>query len=167
MQGAADKLPAAIRFIRTFSLWAGSLGIIALVGITVVGVFWRYALNDPIFGITDVAVLTAAASVAFAVVFAAVNQAHITIDLINGHLHPRWVTKIDRVIKLASAITLAVAAWALWKKGRCGAACGDLTDNLGILHQPFYWLLSASMVLCAALFIWHALRATPATEASD
>ncbi len=35
-----------------------------LVGLTVVSVFWRYLLNDPIFGITDLSRMSLAVIVA-------------------------------------------------------------------------------------------------------
>ena len=47
----------------------GSLGIVILLGVTVVAVFWRYMLNAPIFGIEDISIVTltlvAAGSVAY------------------------------------------------------------------------------------------------------
>lgn len=37
---------------------AGAVGITVLLGVTVVAVFWRYALNAPIFGIEDISIVT-------------------------------------------------------------------------------------------------------------
>lgn len=132
----------------------GAIGILAMVGLTVVGVFWRYILNDAIFGITDLSVLTASVVVACAVVFAAINDQHISITLIEGQVGPKGLRWIDTLVHLLTAATLIVAAKALLDKSRCGFVCGDITDNLALLHQPFYIILSASMLFCASYYLW-------------
>lgn len=155
MGGRGTLTHRAFAWLNVVLGCAGAIGILAMVGLTVVGVFWRYILNDAIFGITDMSVLTASVVVSCAVVFAAINHQHIAITLIEGQLGRKSLRWVDMLVHLLSAATLLAAAKALWDKSRCGFDCGDITDNLGLLHQPYYIILSVSMLLCALFYLWR------------
>ena len=62
----------------------GSLGIVILLGVTVVAVFWRYMLNAPIFGIEDISIVTLTLVAAGSVAYGARHGAHVAINLISG-----------------------------------------------------------------------------------
>lgn len=138
----------------------GSIGLFVLVGLTVVGVLWRYVLNDPIFGISDISVMVSSVVVACSVAWTAKCDTHVTIELIENHVGKNVLRGIGKVISFASAVVLAIAAYALMKKSVCGFACGDITDNLAISHRPFYWALAASMAFCAVVYLLRSLRSS-------
>ena len=123
----------------------GALGILFLVGLTAVSVFWRYVLNDPIFGIQDLSSMTAAVVAACAVAYGATQNSHITVNIMPKHFG-RGVRRVTDVIaRGGGAIILVLAVSALIKKGGCGLPCGNITSNLNILHTPFYYALAASL----------------------
>ncbi|WP_342076826.1 TRAP transporter small permease [Yoonia sp. SS1-5] len=139
----------------------GSIGLLGLVFLTVADVVWRYALNDPIFGLIDVSMMVSSAVVACSVTWAALKKAHVTIELIEGHFGVKSLLYLGRIIETLTALLFATACYALIKKSTCGFACGDITDNLAIPHGPFYLALAASMAFCAALSLWRAWRPHP------
>ena len=144
----------------------GGLGILVLVGLTVVGVFWRYVLNAAIFGLTDITVLTASVVAACAVAYGALHGAHVAITLIDDHFGPRTLRAVDVVAHVMSAAILALACFALIDKSGCGRLCGDMTDNFAVLHRPFYWVLALSMAVCL-LHRLHLLWRTLTKKAQD
>ena len=64
----------------------GGLAIIALMLITVVAVFSRYILNDPIFGIEDVSTMALTIVVGAAVAYGAQHQVHVSVNIITSFL---------------------------------------------------------------------------------
>lgn len=123
----------------------GAIGILVMLGLTTVGVFWRYVLNNPIFGLQDVTSMTSAVVVACAVAFAAVANAHITVNIMPKHFGRPTRRVTDLIARGSGTAILAIAAYALIKKGSCGMACGQITGNLSIAHGPFYMILAAAL----------------------
>ncbi|GHA61622.1 hypothetical protein GCM10008927_28970 [Amylibacter ulvae] len=133
----------------------GAIGLFLLMCVTVVSVFWRYALRDPIFGIGDISSMALTVVVAAGVAYGAVHMTHISVNIFPGMIG-RKITRItDFIIRVLSVLTCGYAAWALAIKGSCGVSCGYATQNLLIPHMPFYFLLSASMAVVAAFLTYQ------------
>ncbi|HSM19215.1 MAG TPA: TRAP transporter small permease subunit, partial [Hyphomicrobiales bacterium] len=60
----------------------GQLALVGLVGLTVVGVVFRYGLNDPIFGLNDVSRMTLLVAVACSLAYGGRQGAHVAVDLL-------------------------------------------------------------------------------------
>ncbi len=131
------------RLARLFAV-AGSLGIVALLGVTVAAVVWRYGFNAPIYGIEDLSTVTLSVVAAGAVAYGARREAHVSIDLIRGLVGPRFLHVTDAVMRALTAGIAWLAACALVVKA-CGIARGCITANLGIEHWPFYYVLAAAL----------------------
>ena len=50
--------------VAAFLAFIGGTTVVVLVALTVVSVFWRYVLSDPIFGITDLSRMVLAVIIA-------------------------------------------------------------------------------------------------------
>ncbi len=136
----------------------GSAAVLFLAAVTVVAVFWRYILNDPIFGIEDLSSMGLAVVVAGAIAYGATRGAHVSVNVLT-YFVGRPVTRFtDAFTRLLGAAAVGFAAYALAVKGSCGFECGAFTANLFITHQPFYFLLSAAMAAYAILLILHFVR---------
>ncbi len=148
-----DKVTGAIAGAFAF---VGGIGVVALMLITVVGVFWRYALNDPIFGIGDVSVLTLTVVAACSVAYGATRHAHVSVNVIKMFAG-RKVTRItDAIMRLAAVFITALAAYALFAKA-CGFEKACITENLSIEHRSFYYVLAGSMAFYTLIFAAHLL----------
>lgn len=131
----------------------GGLTVVFLVGLIVVKVFWRYVIGDPIFGVDDITKMALAVVVAGSVAYGARHGAHVHVDVLNT-IGGRPLTRYtDVVVRLGGSIAVAVTAFALWEEGACGFRCGDFTDNLNIVHTPFYNLLALAMAIYAAILM--------------
>ena len=126
----------------------GSLGVMALMAIILIAVIWRYGINNPIFGIEDLSVLVLSIVAASATVFGARNNAHISIDIISRFFGRKVTRFTDLIMRLLAFGILSLASYALVTKA-CGFEKGCLTENLSIVHRPFYYVLAASMGLYA------------------
>ena len=149
--------PAGRWFHKIANLFAvvGGIGLFVLMGVTVVSVFWRYALRDPIFGVGDLSSMSLVVVVAAGVAYGAVHGVHISVDIISSFVG-RGVKRItDLVVRTLSVLICGFGAWALAVKGGCGLPCGAVTQNLNIVHTPYYYLLSASLTLTAAFLLYQ------------
>lgn len=129
----------------------GGIALALLMAITVVAVGARYALNDPIFGIEDVSTMGLTIVVAAAIAYGAHHGAHISVNVISGVAGRRVTRLTDVLARALSVAILGVATYALFKHGACGLPCGAITNNLGIVHTPFYYALGAAMGLYTLL----------------
>ncbi|MEM1237404.1 MAG: TRAP transporter small permease [Pseudomonadota bacterium] len=125
----------------------GSIGVVVLVGIIVVSVFWRYALNDPIFGTADLSVMTLTLVAGSAVAFGARNGAHVSVDIISKFAGPGFVRVTDVIMRLAAVFISGLATYALFSSA-CGIEKACITNDLSIEHWPFYYYLG----VCLGLF---------------
>ena len=56
-------------------------------------------------------------------------------------------------MRISGIIIIGLAAYSLREEARCGFDCGEFTDNLEIVHTPFYWLLAFSMATYTAILV--------------
>ncbi len=152
---------------------AGGVALLVLAIVTGVSVFFRYILRAPIFGIEDITTMSLTVIVAAAIVWAAVQKGHVSVNVITMAAG-RSVTRFtDAVGRLASCAMLTFASYALFVKGSCGMPCGAMTSNLSIIHSPFYYVLGLAMGVYALLVLTHLLigfahwRGTDPNEATD
>ncbi len=120
----------------------GGVAVIALVAITAVAVFFRYVVNDPIFGIDDISRLVLLVIVACALPYGGRTGAHVSVDvlgMIGGRAVTRWT---DVVVRILGLIIASFAVYALVRQGLCGVRCGHFSANLAIPYLPFYMLLA-------------------------
>ncbi|MFK7876294.1 MAG: TRAP transporter small permease [Paracoccaceae bacterium] len=136
---------------------AGGVALLVLAVVTGVSVFYRYVLRAPIFGIEDVTTMSLTVIVAAAIVWAAAQKGHVSVNVLTLFAG-RSVTRLsDAVGRLASFAMMAFASYALFVKGSCGMPCGAMTSNLGIIHTPFYYVLGLALAIYATLLLTHFL----------
>ncbi len=129
----------------------GALTVVFLTGAIVVQVFWRYVLNTPIFGAEDLVRMGLVVVVAGSVSYGARRGAHVHVDVMRTLGGDKLVRYTDVLVKLGGTGIVGLMAYALWDEGRCGFRCGDFTDNLTIIHTPFYNTLAAGMAVYALI----------------
>ena len=134
---------------RAASLLAvlGGLTAVALVAITVIGVFWRYVLGNPIFGLEDLSRMLLSVVVAGSMAYGARRGAHVYVDILQSVAGRNVTAVTDAIVRLIGAIVVGALVYALWLESLCGFECGEFTDNLEIIHTPFYRLLAAGMAV--------------------
>ena len=124
----------------------GAAGIVALVIMTSVGVFWRFALKSPIFGLEDVAIVTLSVVAAASVAYGSLHKAHVSVDVFEGVLGPRLEGMVGIVMRILLVLMLGIAAVALVSSA-CGHERACITSNLSIVHKPIYYVLAGAMGL--------------------
>lgn len=131
----------------------GGVTTVALVVLTVVAVFFRYVLNNPIFGIDDLSQVALSVVVAGSIAYGARAGAHVHVDIL-GMVGGRKVTRYtDVFVRAVGAVIVGLTAYGLVDQGLCGMRCGNFTPNLTIPHLPFYMLLAAAMAIYAAILV--------------
>ena len=131
----------------------GGAAVVFLVGLTVVSVVWRYILNDPLFGITDISRMSLAVIVMGALAYGGRRGGFVHVDILAA-VGGRRVTRFtDVAVRLAGIVILTLATYGLREEARCGFECGEFTDNLEIVHTPFYWMLTIAMATYALMLV--------------
>lgn len=130
---------------------AGSLSAAALALVTIIAVFWRYLLKNPIFGIEDFSVLLLTIVAAAAVAYGTGKSAHVSVDVIRHVVGPSVTRWTDALMRLLAAIICALASFALIDRA-CGIEKACITENLSVEHAPFYYILSLAMAVMAATY---------------
>ena len=126
----------------------GSIGVAALLVVTVIAVFWRYVLRNPIFGIGDLSVLLLSVVAAGAVAYGTGTGAHVSVDVIKrvaGRTVTRWT---DALMRGLAASICTLASFALFDRA-CGIEKACITENLSVEHHPFYYVLGVAMAVMA------------------
>ena len=140
------------RLAGTLAVIGGAAGVF-LVGLTVVSIVWRYILNDPIFGITDISRMSLAVIVMGALAYGGRLGGFVHVDVL-AMVGGRKVTRYtDVIVRIAGIVVLALATYALREEARCGFECGEFTDNLEIVHTPFYWMLTIAMATYTLMLV--------------
>lgn len=153
-----SKIDKGLGMIAGLFAVAGGLGILVLLGVTVVAVFWRYVLNTPIFGIEDVSIVTLTIVAAGAVSYGGRKGAHVSIDLIDRFASRRVTRFTDAIMNLLACAICLVAVYALITRA-CGLEKACITSNLAIEHRPFFWVLAAAMLVYALQLAFQFFRA--------
>ncbi|MBT3399494.1 MAG: TRAP transporter small permease subunit [Rhodospirillaceae bacterium] len=126
----------------------GAVGVCLLMVNILVAVFWRYALNDPIFGIDDVSVMVLAVFAGCAVAYGARNNSHVSVDIITNFFGRSATRYTDAVMRILALGITGLAAFALWTKA-CGFEEACITENLSIEHTWFYYFLGVALCFYA------------------
>ena len=150
-----DRLERVLKRVAgIFAIIAG-IALVGLCGLTVVSVFYRYALRNPIHGVEDLSTMALAVLVAGSIAWAASVQGHVAVNILPAVMGRAASRFTDLFARLLTAAMLLIAAWALVVKGSCGMACGAFTPNTGILHMPFYFALAAALLLYGLMVLVH------------
>lgn len=120
--------------------WIGAAGIVGLMAVTAVAVFWRYVLNNPIYGIEDLSIITLTLVAGGAVAYGGRRGAHVSVDIISMAAGPRLLRLTDAVMRVLALAILGLATWALFDKA-CGIEKACVTSNFSVEHRPFYCFL--------------------------
>lgn len=155
--GLLTKADRGLGFLSGLLAFVGAVFLTLLVAVTVVAVFARYFLNDPIFGIEDVSSMILTVVVAAAVAYGARHGAHVSVNVLSLFAGRRITRVTDVLTRVFGVLVVGGAAYALFTKGSCGFRCGAFTPNLEIIHQPFYYILAIAMALYALQLVLHLL----------
>ncbi|MEM8630932.1 MAG: TRAP transporter small permease [Pseudomonadota bacterium] len=143
MLANADRL---LTVLAAALAWVGAAAVVALMGITVVAVFFRYVMNDPIFGIEDLSIIALTVVAGASVAYGGRHGAHVSVDVISYSLGSKVTRITDAVMRLLALGILALATWALFTKA-CGMEKACITGNFSIEHRPFYYFLGVCLGL--------------------
>jgi tripartite ATP-independent transporter DctM subunit len=128
-------------------------GMLALALLTVADIALRYFLNAPIPGLFEVAQLLMAVIVVATLPVGIMERNHVTIDLFEGLLGPRWAKLGEAIGAILLFVFMAVLAWRFGLHAERLMLRGDKTLIVGIPVAPFWWGVTAIIAATALLQI--------------
>jgi len=138
-----------IRNVNRVLGYVASSFLILLMMITVIDVILRYFFNAPITGTTEISQLMMIIIVFPALGWAAVDRAHIRVDLLIRQV-PRRPSAVVNAITLLLALGVYIII--TWRSLLESAVVNRQTSLIHLPFAPFYWLMSVSLaIFCLAI----------------
>jgi len=126
-------------------------GMLALALLTVADIALRYFLNAPIPGLFEAAQLLMAVIVVATLPVGIMERNHVTIDIFEAPLGPRWAKLGEAIGALLLLAFMAVLAWRFGLYAERLMRRGDATLIFGLPVAPFWWGVTAIIAACAML----------------
>lgn len=171
---ARDPVRDRSRAREAFRRWltaalavTGGAALLLLLGVTVVEVVARHLFGAPLLGAEDLTSMGLTVLVAAAVVCAAHEGTHVSVDLIERFAGRHITRATDAVARVLGAGAAAVTAVALFVNGSCGIECGEITGTIAIVHTRFYYALGACMATYSLLLTSRLVRGPAKREEDD
>lgn len=117
--------------------------------LTVADVFLRYFFNSPITGTTEISRLLMVIIVFPALGWAAIDRAHVRVDLIVSRFAPRGQAIISSITLLFTLIVYVIITYRCFLES---AVVDRQTSLLRLSFTPFYWIMSGGLLIfCLAV----------------
>ena len=152
-RGTDPVLDVVDRVVRPISLYFGGAVLLALVTLTITAVGFRYALNSPIFGASDLKQLLLLAVVTFSVAYSGRTGGQVAVEILDSIGGPKITRWTDIVVKLIGVVMLTILSWQLVLNGINAADYGEASGSLTIPFGPFFIALACGMALYAIVLI--------------
>ncbi|MEQ6247560.1 TRAP transporter small permease [Sulfitobacter sp. HNIBRBA3233] len=156
--------------VRLFSLIAGSLAALALLGMAVLTLFdvvGRNFFRQPVPGATELTEIGLVAVTFLLYPLIAYRQSHIMVDLFDDFMTP-WVKRIFGVIgNLLGAAVFAVIAWQLWKQAERITGYGDVTSYLRLPLGPIVYFMAVASAATVLGFVAAAIATLLGRDTTD
>lgn len=156
------SISALDHFLKWTALICGGATLTFMTGFSVWNVLiMRKAMNAPITGAEDLLLLALVTMVALSIPLGARTGAHIEIEILEPSMSALFAKWSMIFIKSLGASMLGFMGWRLWHAGGTASKFGETTQQLLISFEPFYYLLSVSILIYAlvlVLDIWQILQ---------
>ncbi|WP_195818695.1 TRAP transporter small permease [Roseobacter sp. MH60115] len=139
---------AAENLRRVTTLICGAI-LLLMMGITVVDVIGRYAMNAPLRGATEVTELLLVCLIFVCLPAVCLDKDHVVVDLFTGMVPIRWQPLRAALAGSISAVVLGVIAWRLLVYGQQFASYGGKTSTLDVPIAPVAYLCAATTLVGA------------------
>ncbi|WP_417281031.1 TRAP transporter small permease [Celeribacter sp.] len=150
------------RWLTRIALATGGTVLTVMTLLCVVNVLiMRKLLAAPIVGAEDALILFLVTFVALSIPFGARTGAHIEIEVVSEMLPRRLALGLHIVARFGGGAFLGLMSWQLAEAGSHAARFGEVTQQLEISYEPFYYLLAVCFGLFAANQIadaWQMIR---------
>jgi TRAP-type C4-dicarboxylate transport system permease small subunit len=122
---------------------------VVLMLLTVVDVFLRYFFKAPITGSTEISRLLMIIIVFPALGWAAIDRAHIRVDLIVSRIPPRLQAIFGSITFFIALVTFVIVTWRSFLEA---TVVNRQTSLLHLSFTPFYWVMSVGFaIFCLAI----------------
>ena len=138
-QGGSDPLLTIVdRVVRPISLYIGGAALLSLGMLTITAVGFRYALNSPIFGASDLKQILLLAVVTFSVAHSGRTGGQVAVEILDSVSGPEITRWTDIVVKIIGVAMLTILSWQLVINGINAADYGEASGSLTIPFGPFF-----------------------------
>ena len=130
--------------------FVASVILFALMLLTFVDVFARYAFNHPLRGAFEMTEIMLVVSIFAGLPLVSRADEHVTMDFIDHLLGRRGTARLQQGVQVICAAIMALLGWLTWLKADKIAGYGDTTDVLHVPIAPFVYFM-ALMIFATGL----------------
>jgi TRAP-type transport system small permease protein len=138
--------------------WIGYVSLSAMILLTTVNVFGRYILKKPLLGEYDMVELDMAIFGGVAMLIAAIQRHHVSVDVLLVRLSRRIQLALGSIAFLLGCVTWGLIAYLAFVDGLDRWENGSCSATLRIPQGPFEIILSISLLLFCLTLLTQAFR---------
>lgn len=149
------RLEAGFGVAVKAALYVGMAAVVALMLLTVVHAFGRYALDKPINPIIELSSFLLVTAVFLLGAYAMFHKGHVTIGMIVDRLSARTQAIMDSITYLMSLGFTILACWQTFVRGTFLIHARQASTILHIPNFPFYYIVGIGWGLFSLAIIMH------------
>jgi TRAP-type C4-dicarboxylate transport system permease small subunit len=138
------------KIVRLIIETCGIIGIVILLAMmmmTVADVILRYFFSKPIIGSMEISVLLMVCVVFLCIGWCALNDGHISVDILTGKLSKRGRLLLNGFDNIVTLITALLIAWRSFMEALSARDMAVTSPILGIPRYPFVFVTSFGFFL--------------------
>ncbi len=138
-------------------LAASGAALVGMIFLTCANVFLRL-FGKPVFGTYELMGFFGALSTAFALGYAKIRNAHISVDILVLSYRPVPRKIVQLINAVIVSVFFAIIAWQMIKYGNVLRRTGDVTDTLQIIYYPFVYATAAGCGFLSLIYVEEFLQ---------
>ncbi len=124
-------------------------GIVVIMLLVVVNVFFRAVFNHPVQGVYEYVGYLTAGVVGFSISYCAVQRAHIAIDFLVEKIFPKKQGVVDRITGSITLVFLSLFCYQMVVYANKVMSSGEVSATAHLPFYPFIYMVAAGLfVLC-------------------
>ncbi len=138
------------KIFRTIIEACGIIGVVILLAMmlmTVTDVIMRFFFNKPIIGSMEISVTLMVCVVFLGIGWCALNDGHISVDIITGKLSKRGRALLNAIDNIVTLVLSLIIAWRSFMEAISAMDMGVTSPILGIPRYPFVFVTSFGFFL--------------------
>jgi TRAP-type C4-dicarboxylate transport system permease small subunit len=145
------------RVLSVIFLWIAGAFMVAMILMTCANILSRLVWV-PIKGTFELMGFFGAAATAFALGYAQIKKAHISVDILVNRFSEKTQSILNGINYLISMMFFGIAGWQIARWAETIRETGEVTETLRIIYYPFTYAVALGCLLMALILLVDLLK---------
>ena len=152
--------------LNRWFIWIGGFALLLMIGIACANMLLR-PLGSPLKGAYELVGFLGAMTVAFALGYAQITRAHISVDILATRYSKKTSKIMNIISSLLGVIFFILVAWQVSVFGTTIWERGETSETLRIIYHPFVYAVAISCLLLAFILFIDLLKSVAAGKGKN